>query len=144
MKLPILSFLFFSITCYCIAGDVTDLGTSDGVPDWAIGPLFLSSIDSSSPLTKENSVRVGTVQRNSFTLFGKRYPLKKINLSEIANDSKICELETESDSIGFYRIHLYQPLGDQTSYFISIAWVDKITGKETNQPQFRVWDIKSN
>ena len=129
------------------AGDVTDLGIAPKVPDWAVGPLLVVSNskveDKHLNATKEECVRIGTIQAKSIELFGRRFPLASIHLYEIPNDSKQCVLQTEKEQHGYYRVHLSQSLFDQTYYHITIEWVDSATERAADSQQFAVWDTKS-
>ena len=125
------------------AGEVYDMGTLDRVPDWAIGPLLAVPIGKIEKATKDDCVRLGTLQSKSLELFGRRFKLAKIALSEVPNDSYRCTITTEKEASGHYEVFLSQGLGDRTHYNLIITWIPSDGSKSVEQPQFTVWDIKS-
>ena len=129
------------------AGDVTDLGLAPKVPDWAVGPLLVVPMERIEhghlKAKREDCLRIGTVQAKSIELFGRRFTLASIHISEIGNDAKICELETAKEHGGHYYVHLSQSLFDQTFYHVLIEWVDEAGKKPAESQQFAVWDAKS-
>jgi hypothetical protein len=100
--------LYFTLTCLAQAGDVEDKVTSETVPDWAIGPLLVVPIGKIDDVDKADCVRLGTLQAKSLDLFGCKFKLSTIKLSEIPNSSKICTITTEKESGGHYELHLSQ------------------------------------
>lgn len=125
------------------AGEVYDRGTAHRVPSWAIGPLLLVPTEKIDTSSKADAVRVGTIQSKSVELFGRRFRLAKISLSEVPNNSVACFLETEQEATGHYEVSLSQSLGDQTYYHVMVTWVPADGSKVIQQPQYTVWDVKS-
>lgn len=145
---PLITILIAAISVLSSrAGDATNLGSADKVPDWAVGPLLVVPMNRVHQghlnATREDCIRIGTVQANSIELFGRRFPLSSIRLSEIENDAKICELQTAKETGGQYYIHLSQSLFDQSFYHVLIYWVDEAGKESGGSQQFAVWDSKS-
>ena len=136
-------FILLAWMCAAQAGDVVDKGTSDSVPDWAIRPLLVVPIGNIDKVTKDDCVRLGTLQSKSLELFGRRFKLAEIGLAEIPNDSHSCTITTEKEAVGHYEIFLSQSLADQTRYNVIITWIPSDGSKPVKQPQFTVWDVKS-
>ena len=136
-------FILLAWMCPAHAGEVYDKGSSDRVPDWAIGPLLVVPIGNINKVTKEDCVRLGTLQSKSLELFGRRFKLAEIGLAEIPNDSHSCTITTEKEAGGHYEVFLSQSLADQTRYNVIITWVPSDGSKPVQQPQFTVWDVKS-
>ena len=136
-------FILLAWMCPAQAGEVYDKGSSDRVPDWAIGPLLVVPIGNINKVTKEDCVRLGTLQSKSLELFGRRFKLAEIGLAEIPNDSHSCTITTEKEAGGHYEVFLSQSLADQTRYNVIITWIPSDGSKPVQQPQFTVWDVKS-
>ncbi len=139
----IVTLLFLALMCVAHAGDVEDKGTSDTVPDWAIGPLLVVPIGKIDGVDKGDCVRLGTLQAKSLDLFGRKFKLATIKLAEIPNSSKICTITTEKEAGGHYELHLSQSFADQTYYHVMITWIPSDGSKPVDQSQFDVWDVKS-
>ena len=136
-------FILLVWMCSLQAGEVYDKGTTDRVPDWAIGPLLVVPIGNINKVTKEDCVRLGTLQSKSLELFGRRFKLAEIGLAEIPNDSHSCTITTEKEAGGHFEVFLSQSLADQTRYNVIITWIPSDGSKPVQQPQFTVWDVKS-
>jgi hypothetical protein len=141
------AFLILGLQISSTAGDVNILGPSEKVPDWAIGPLLVTPMErivaGHLKADKSDCVRIGTIQSKSVTIFGRRYTLESIELSEIPNDAKICVLKTMKTDEGYYEVHLSQSLFDQTFYNVLIEWIDHTGKRSEGNEQFAVWDTKS-
>ena len=136
-------FIFLAWMCSAQAGEVYDKGITDRVPDWAIGPLLVVPIGKIDKVTKEDCVRLGTLQSKSLELFGRKFRLAEIALAEIPNSSNICIITTAKEEGGHYELRLSQSLADQTCYEVIITWIPSDGSKPVQQPQFTVWDVKS-
>ncbi|MCX6850745.1 MAG: hypothetical protein NTY98_17670 [Verrucomicrobia bacterium] len=151
MKLILAAVIFTLGIITSFGGDVYDLGKSRTVPDWAVGPLLVVSVDQfhaqRANFTREKTIRIGTIQSNYLELSGHRIRLATIELSEIPNDSKGCYITTVPEGGSYFEIRLSQRLFDQTYYFVLIEKMDVATAKKAEkQPfpeQLTVWDIKS-
>ncbi|GEM_PF-1792958 len=140
--------IVWTLFATCVqSGDVVDLGTSKTVPDWAIGPLLVVSIEQFHTegfnFTRKATKRIGTIQSNYRELSGKRYRLSEIGLSEISNDSHQCHITTTPDAGIYYEIRLSQRLFDQTYYYVYIEKMDPNKSQAVEKQNFVVWDIKS-
>ena len=135
--------LLFALIFPAKAGEAVDKGTSETVPDWAVGPLLVVPIGKIDDVDKDDCVRLGTLQAKSLELFGRKFKLATIGLSEIPNSSKVCLITTEKEAGGQYELHLSQSLSNQTYYHVMITWIPSDGSKPVAQSQFDVWDVKS-
>jgi hypothetical protein len=129
------------------AGDVTDLGESRTVPDWAVGPLLVVPVerieDRGLKVPRSETRRIGTLQANYLELGGKRHRLASIRRAEISNDSHVCCIKTVPDHGRYFEIHLSQSLFDQTFYYFHLQTTDAATDQPIERQYWAVWDAKS-
>lgn len=128
-------------------GDVVDLGPTDTVPDWAIGPLLVLPVekvqDGRLVAERAETKRIGTIQKNYAEIDGKRLAFEAIHLWAVPNDGHRCEITTHPQAGEFFRIHVSQSLFDQTFYYVYIEKFKVGSDKASEQIQHVVWDIKS-
>jgi hypothetical protein len=149
---PILAAVIFILGIITsLGGEVYDLGKSRTVPDWAVGPLLVVPVAQFHTQgfisAREKTTRIGTIQSNYLELSGHRYQLASIELSEIPNSSKICDITTVPEDGSYLEISLSQGLFNQTYYYVLIDKKDAATDQKTEKQPFPeqlvVWDIKS-
>jgi hypothetical protein len=132
---------------FAYGGDVVDLGPTDKVPDWAIGPLLILPVervqDRRLIAERAETKRIGTIQQNYAEIDGKRVTFETIHLWEVPNDGYSCEITTRLKDGEFLKIRLSQSLFDQTFYYIYIERFKVGSDKAFEQKQHVVWDIKS-
>jgi len=129
------------------AGDFVDLGKTDRVPDWAVGPLLVLPAervtDGHLVAKKAETKRIGTIQATYIELDDQRLKIDSIHLSEVPNDGYSCQIITSPHRGVFYDIHISQTLFDRTFYYIYIQKMDEDSKKRLEKKQWVVWDIKS-
>lgn len=149
MKIPArfvsaIAFLFLPLS---YAGDFVDLGKTDKVPNWAIGPLLVLPVervqDRKLVAERKEAKRLGTIQQNYAEIDGERLTFEGIHLMAVPNDGYSCEIVTKPKDGHFFKIHLSQSLYDQTFYYVYIEKYKVGAEKSLEANQFAVWDIKS-
>jgi hypothetical protein len=143
--------LHFALLCilapFVFAGDVVDLGTTEKVPDWAVGPLLVLPVDRVQEgrllASRSETTRIGTIQQNYAEIDGVRLTFESIHLWEVPNDGYSCEIVTRPKDNQYFWIHLSQNLFDQTFYYVYLQRFEVGIEKAIDEKQHVVWDIKS-
>lgn len=129
------------------AGDFVDLGKTDKVPSWAIGPLLILPVervrDRKLVADRKETKRLGTIQQNYAEIDGERLTFENIHLSEVPNDGYRCKITTKPKNDHYLKIRLSQSLYDQTFYYVCIQKFKIGVEKALEENQYAVWDIKS-
>jgi hypothetical protein len=145
MKLVVAAILALAALAY--AGDVVDLGSTEKVPNWAIGPLLTLPLDKVKDgrleAERKETKRIGTIQENYAEIEGNRFTFESIHLWEVPNDGYSCEITTKPKGNHYYKIQLSQSLFDQTFYYVYLQRFEVGIEKAIEQNQYVVWDIKS-
>jgi len=129
------------------AGDVVDLGKTDKVPNWAIGPLLVLPVERVQNrrliADRKEAKRIGTIQWNYTEIDGDRLAIEDIHLWEVPNDGYSCEVTTKPKNGHYFNIRLSQSLYDQTFYYVYLQKFQIGAEEAIEKKHFAVWDIKS-